>query len=179
MRRTWVAGIGALGKQIARNICYPSARRIGKTLYIPRGQIQDWVEEAEILKAKVTEHDLVAAFIYKVSNPVFHSANAKLNKLTQTIPCTGFFTSTYCPQLRPSHRHLKTTPVGGKSLQPLVHDAPTRSNSNKRIQHSFIGSTRNIHPACGSRGPAIRMHWRDRRPAQESEEKPHGAKIIR
>lgn len=61
MRRTWVAGIGALGKQIARNICYPSARRIGKTLFIPRGRIQSWLEEAERIKAKVTEHDLLLA----------------------------------------------------------------------------------------------------------------------
>jgi hypothetical protein len=71
MCRTWVAGIGALGKQIGRNICYPSARRISKTLLIPRRQIQSWLEEAESDKAKVTEHDLVAAFIYKVSSVTF------------------------------------------------------------------------------------------------------------
>ncbi|KAJ5821602.1 hypothetical protein EN45_040680 [Penicillium chrysogenum] len=75
MCRTWVAGIGALGKQIGRNICYPSARRISKTLLIPRRQIQSWLEEAESDKAKVTEHDLVAAFIYKASlhPPIAHS----------------------------------------------------------------------------------------------------------
>lgn len=75
MRRTWVAGIGALGKQIARNICYPSARRIGKTLFIPRGRIQSWLEEAERIKAKVTEHDLLLAFIYQAAlhPPTAHS----------------------------------------------------------------------------------------------------------
>ncbi|CAG7939557.1 unnamed protein product [Penicillium nalgiovense] len=75
MRRTWVAGIGALGKQIGRNICYPSARRTSKTLLIPRKQIQSWLEEAESDKTKVTEHDLVAAFIYKASlhPPAAHS----------------------------------------------------------------------------------------------------------
>ncbi|KAK4862595.1 hypothetical protein LT330_002728 [Penicillium expansum] len=67
MRRTWVAGIGALGKQIGRDICYPSARRVSKTLFIPRGQIQNWLKEAESIKAKVTEHDLVLAFIYSAA----------------------------------------------------------------------------------------------------------------
>ncbi|CDM26523.1 hypothetical protein DTO013E5_4753 [Penicillium roqueforti] len=67
MNRTWIAGITALGKQIGRNICYPSARRIGKTLLVPRGQIQRWIEAAESKQAKVTEHDLLLAFIYKAS----------------------------------------------------------------------------------------------------------------
>lgn len=86
MCRTWVAGIGALGKQIARNICYPSARRVGKTLFIPRGQVQSWLEEAERIKANVTEHDLLLAFIYQVSNATLQSVNPKLNKFTEIIP---------------------------------------------------------------------------------------------
>lgn len=86
MHRTWVASVGALGKQIVRNICYPSARRTGKTLFIPRGRIQSWLEEAEIVKAKVTEHDLLLAFIYQVSNSALYSVNPKLNKFTETIP---------------------------------------------------------------------------------------------
>lgn len=86
MRRTWVAGIGALGKQIGRNICYPSARRTSKTLLIPRKQIQSWLEEAESDKTKVTEHDLVAAFIYKVSNVTFRPIYPNLNNLAETIP---------------------------------------------------------------------------------------------
>lgn len=86
MHRTWVAGIGALGKQIVRNICYPSARRISKTLFIPRGRIQSWLEEAERIKAKVTEHDLLLAFIYQVSNAALYSVNPKLNRFTEIIP---------------------------------------------------------------------------------------------
>ncbi|KAJ5206813.1 hypothetical protein N7491_002553 [Penicillium cf. griseofulvum] len=66
-RRTWAAGLGALGKQIGRDIFYPSARRIGKSLLIPQRQIQSWLEEAESKKAHVTEHDLLLAFIYKAS----------------------------------------------------------------------------------------------------------------
>jgi hypothetical protein len=67
MHRTWAAGIGALGKQIGRNICYPSARRVSKTLLVPRGQILKWFEEAASQRVKVTEHDLLVAFIFKVS----------------------------------------------------------------------------------------------------------------
>ncbi|CAG7977975.1 unnamed protein product [Penicillium nalgiovense] len=62
-------------EKIGRNTCYPSARRTSKTLLIPRKQIQSWLEEAESDKTKVTEHDLVAAFIYKASlhPPAAHS----------------------------------------------------------------------------------------------------------
>ncbi|KGO74836.1 hypothetical protein PITC_031140 [Penicillium italicum] len=67
MRRNWIAGIVALGKQIGRDICYPSARRVGKTMFIPRRQIQNWLKEAESIKAKVTEHDLLLAFIYSAA----------------------------------------------------------------------------------------------------------------
>lgn len=59
---------------------------MGKTLFIPRGRIQSWLEEAEIIKAKVTEHDLLLAFIYQVSNAALYSVNQKLNKFTETIP---------------------------------------------------------------------------------------------
>ena len=86
MNRTWIAGITALGKQIGRNICYPSARRIGKTLLVPRGQIQRWIEAAESKQAKVTEHDLLLAFIYKVSDATCHTVCPKLEKFTKTIP---------------------------------------------------------------------------------------------
>lgn len=65
--RTWSSGIAALGKQITRNICYPSARRVGRTMLVPRGQIQRWAKEAEMQDAKVTDHDLLVAFIYQVS----------------------------------------------------------------------------------------------------------------
>jgi hypothetical protein len=67
VHRTWSAGIGALGKQITRNIFCPSARRVGRTMLVPRGQIQGWAKEAEMQNSKVTEHDLLVAFIYKVS----------------------------------------------------------------------------------------------------------------
>ncbi|KAG0153238.1 hypothetical protein PDIDSM_5088 [Penicillium digitatum] len=70
-----VAGMRALGKQIGRDICYPSARRVGRTLFIPRRQILNWLDEAESFKAKVTEHDLVLAFIYSAAlhSPTAHS----------------------------------------------------------------------------------------------------------
>ena len=67
MHRNWSAGIGALGKQITRNICCPSARRVSKSLLVPQGQMLQWMKEAESQDAKVTEHDLLMAFIYKVS----------------------------------------------------------------------------------------------------------------
>lgn len=67
MRRTWTAGIAALGKQIGRDICYPSARRVSKTLLIPQGHMLRWLKEAESQQVDVTEHDLLVAFIYKVS----------------------------------------------------------------------------------------------------------------
>ncbi|CAG7991502.1 unnamed protein product [Penicillium salamii] len=67
MHRTWSAGIGALGKQIGRNICYPSARRVSKSLLVTQGQMLRWMREAENQGAKVTEHDLLLAFIYKSS----------------------------------------------------------------------------------------------------------------
>ncbi|KAJ6080305.1 hypothetical protein N7467_010058 [Penicillium canescens] len=67
VHRTWSAGIGALAKQITRNIFYPSARRVGRTMLVPRGQIQGWAKEAEIQNSKVTDHDLLVAFIYKAS----------------------------------------------------------------------------------------------------------------
>jgi hypothetical protein len=67
VHRTWSAGIRALGKQITRSICSPSARRVGRTMLVPRGQIQQWAKEAEMQNAKVTDHDLLVAFIYKVS----------------------------------------------------------------------------------------------------------------
>ncbi|KAJ5543394.1 hypothetical protein N7535_005822 [Penicillium sp. DV-2018c] len=64
MHRTWLAGIGALGKQIWRNICYRSERRVAKTMFIPQRTIQNWLKEAESQKAKVTEHDILVAFIF-------------------------------------------------------------------------------------------------------------------
>ncbi|KAJ5142756.1 uncharacterized protein N7515_001543 [Penicillium bovifimosum] len=64
MDRTWIAGISAIGKQIGRNICYRSARRVAKTLFVPQRTIQSWLKEAESQKAKVTEHDLLVAFIF-------------------------------------------------------------------------------------------------------------------
>ncbi|OQE39284.1 hypothetical protein PENCOP_c007G04000 [Penicillium coprophilum] len=67
MRSTWAAGIGALLKQIGRDLCYPSARRISKSLLIPRGKIQSWLEEARSKHVKVTEYDLLLAYIYKAS----------------------------------------------------------------------------------------------------------------
>jgi hypothetical protein len=36
-------------------------------MLVPRGQIQGWAKEAEMQNSKVTEHDLLVAFIYKVS----------------------------------------------------------------------------------------------------------------
>jgi hypothetical protein len=36
-------------------------------MLVPRGQIQRWAKEAEMQNAKVTDHDLLVAFIYKVS----------------------------------------------------------------------------------------------------------------
>lgn len=69
MHRTWAAGFGALGKQIGRNICYPSSRRLSKTLLVPQGQMRRWMKEAENQQARVTEHDLLVAFIYKVCVP--------------------------------------------------------------------------------------------------------------
>jgi hypothetical protein len=69
MHRTWIAGIRALGKQIGRNICYRSARRVGKTMFIPQRTIQIWLKEAEGQETKVTEHDLLVAFIFKVRTP--------------------------------------------------------------------------------------------------------------
>jgi hypothetical protein len=77
MHRTWAAGIGALGKQIGRNICYPSARRVSKSMMVPRGQISRWLKEAATQQVKVTEHDLLVAFIFKVST----RASRCLNRL--------------------------------------------------------------------------------------------------
>ncbi|CAI7649321.1 unnamed protein product [Penicillium bialowiezense] len=75
MHRTWTAGFGALGKQIGRNICYPSTRRISKTLLVPQGQMSRWMKEAAKQKARVTEHDLLVALIYKsaLHPPIQHS----------------------------------------------------------------------------------------------------------
>jgi hypothetical protein len=36
-------------------------------MLVPRGQIQGWAKEAEMQNSKVTDHDLLVAFIYKVS----------------------------------------------------------------------------------------------------------------
>jgi hypothetical protein len=36
-------------------------------MLVPRGQIQRWAKEAEMQDAKVTDHDLLVAFIYQVS----------------------------------------------------------------------------------------------------------------
>lgn len=132
MHRTWASGIGALGKQIGRNICYPSARRVNRTLFIPQKEIRSWLRDAEFQKAKVTEHDLLVAFIFKVSHPTIYSEinPADLNsKLTNP----GFATSTNGPRLRSCHRYLQTASVGGNSLQSLVHDAVAGPNAVKRI----------------------------------------------
>ncbi|CAI7621244.1 unnamed protein product [Penicillium glandicola] len=97
MRRTWVAVVRALGKQIGRNICYPSARRIGKTLLIPRAQIQSWLEEAESKKAKVTEHDLLLAFIYKacLDPPTAHSFGLVIDISKQLKSNANLYNSWY------------------------------------------------------------------------------------
>lgn len=85
MHRTWSAGIGALGKQIGRNICYPSARRFSKSLLVTQGQMLRWMREAENQGAKVTEHDLLLAFIYKVSVSRSSQKAQDANKMNLTF----------------------------------------------------------------------------------------------
>ncbi|KAJ5455416.1 hypothetical protein N7475_010537 [Penicillium sp. IBT 31633x] len=86
MHHTWAAGIRALGKQIARNICTPSARRVSKTMFIPQREIQSWLNEAKIQNAEVTEHDLLAAFIFKVRNTTFDQVSFVQNQARRD-PC--------------------------------------------------------------------------------------------
>ena len=101
MHRTWAAGIGALGKQMWRKICYPSTRRVSKTMLVPRGQILRWLKEAEDQQVKVSEHDLLVAFIFKVSTLATGCVFLHI-KLIQCLPYTVFFAPTYPTQIRSS-----------------------------------------------------------------------------
>lgn len=80
MHRTWTAGIAAFGKKIRRDLCYSSARRVSKTLLIPQAQMLMWLREAESQQVDVTEHDLLVAFIYKVSISLSSGSGTMANR---------------------------------------------------------------------------------------------------
>ncbi|KAJ5084731.1 hypothetical protein NUU61_009310 [Penicillium alfredii] len=92
-QRTWPGFLQGFGKQLVRNICHRSSRRVSKTLLVPADQMQRWIRDAEDKGIKVTEHDLLVAFIYQASlDPTIEQAfGLSLNIAAQLQPDAEFF----------------------------------------------------------------------------------------
>ncbi|OJJ97906.1 hypothetical protein ASPACDRAFT_45206 [Aspergillus aculeatus ATCC 16872] len=58
--------------------CRPSSRRVRRTLFIPQDHIDHWMSQAQRQTVKVTEHDLLMAFIYQAAFPP-NSPNANFS----------------------------------------------------------------------------------------------------
>lgn len=69
LAKGWPAFFNAAVRQKARNIFHPSRRRTSKTLFMPRKHIDHWMKKADNDGIRITEHDLLLAFIYNVCCP--------------------------------------------------------------------------------------------------------------
>ncbi|KAJ5399635.1 hypothetical protein N7465_010124 [Penicillium sp. CMV-2018d] len=61
----WASFLKSSWRQKARVFMNSSSRRIPKTLFIPRRQINKWINETQGHNARVTEHDLILSFLYR------------------------------------------------------------------------------------------------------------------
>ncbi|KAL4804163.1 hypothetical protein BDV18DRAFT_36177 [Aspergillus unguis] len=62
---SWRAMIKKGVKMTTRDILHQELKRVDDTIYIPRERIEQWKEAAKRQKVDVTEHDLLASFIYQ------------------------------------------------------------------------------------------------------------------
>ncbi|KAJ5503475.1 hypothetical protein N7463_006349 [Penicillium fimorum] len=164
MHRTWAAGIGALGKQIGRDICYRSTRRIGKSLLIPRGKIKSWLKEAKNKKARVTEHDLLLAFIYKAclhpSTP--HSFGLVIDISKQLQPETNLSNSWYMMPLPDPMPTIEYTSPSLARLATYIRRAVDEAKQPECIgeivgQHKKLKKSPMVPKSYGSRAAQPRI----------------------